>query len=341
MGEEVFHEMLLPDSLYDPSVYCLSMRLLVWNESIALFGLQNAASQSTESFGIWVIDEFDDTKDTRGRIFSYNLGTKKLMYLPIQCVQDDSVAVVYDNYTIVSILGANRQDNNDDATNAGSSLLESSFPSSMVVNEWHSYSVWAIPPDDVSLRMKKVMEGLRSEFGGPEIEPHITIVGSVRMKNVDVLDKFRSLQSCVTSGYKAKVNQVENTSFYYQCVSLVIDSSFSSDDESYELCGTTRGCGMHFGFENSKFSSLGSRFRLKRSRKKGVSVSVRPHLSLLYGNLTGEERKKAQEKVTILDESITSMSFPITRLALYKTDYRDKRLKSWEKIAEYTLQYFN
>ncbi|KAL6207558.1 hypothetical protein ACLB2K_018515 [Fragaria x ananassa] len=265
MGEEVFHEMLLPNSLYDPSVYCLSMRLLVWNESIALFGLQNAASQSTESFGIWVIDEFDgpkspwtklisfeltekplaflnsdeilmaDTKDTRGRIFSYNRGTKKLMYLPIQCVQDDSAAVVYDNYSIVSILGANRQENNDDATNAGSSLLESSFPSSMVGNEWHSYSVWAIPPDDVSLRIKKVMEGLRSEFGGPEIEPHITIVGSVRMKNVDVLDKFRSLQSWVTSGYKAKVNQVVNTSFYYQCVSLVIDSSFSSDDESYEV----------------------------------------------------------------------------------------------------------
>ncbi|KAL6215766.1 hypothetical protein ACLB2K_015194 [Fragaria x ananassa] len=85
---------------------------------------------------------------------------------------------------------------------------------------------------------------------------------------------------------------------------------------------------------------IGESFPFEEEQKEG-GLCVRPHLSLLYGNLTGEERRKAQEKVTILDESITSMSFPITRLALYKTDYRDKRLKSWEKIAEYTLQYFN
>ncbi|XP_068342859.1 uncharacterized protein [Pyrus communis] len=29
----------------------------------------------------------------------------------------------------------------------------------------YSYSVWAIPPADVSHRIKKVMEGLRAEFG--------------------------------------------------------------------------------------------------------------------------------------------------------------------------------
>ncbi|KAM5560999.1 hypothetical protein ABKV19_021889 [Rosa sericea] len=283
--------MLLPDSLYDQSVFCLSTRLLVWNESIALFGLQNATSQNGASFGIWVMDEFDgpkspwtrhisfeltekplaflksdeilmaDTRDTSGRIFLYNLSTKKLKYLPIQSVQNDSAAVVYDNYSIVSILGGNKLENKDNATNAGSSLLEySSFPSSMVGNEWHSYSVWAIPPDDVSLRIKKVMEGLRSEFGGPEIEPHITVVESVRMTHVDVLNKFRSLQSRVTSGYKAKVNQVVIRSFYYQCVSLVIDSSL---DESIELWRATRACGTCFGFQNS----------------------VRPHLSLLYGGI--------------------------------------------------------
>lgn len=105
----------------------------------------------------------------------------------------------------------------------------------MVDNEWHSYSVWAIPPDDVSLKIKKVMESLRSEFGGPEIEPHIPVVGSLRMTHEEVLNKFRSLQSSVTSGYKAKVNQVVVRSFYYQYVSLVIDSSFSHSDESFEV----------------------------------------------------------------------------------------------------------
>ncbi|KAK9919993.1 hypothetical protein M0R45_028562 [Rubus argutus] len=259
-----------------------------------------------------------DTKDTNGRIFSYNLSTKKLEYHPIQSVQIDSEAVVYGNYSIVSLLVGNKLENTD---NAGFSLFDySSFPSShsMVDNEWHSYSVWAMPPDDVSLRIKKVMESLRLEFGGPEIEPHIPVVGSLRMTHEEVLNKFRSLQSCVTSGYKAKVNQVVIRSFYYQCVSLLIDSSFDHSDESFELWRATRACGKCFGF----------------------CIGARPHLSLLYGNLTEEEKKKAQEKVSILDESITSMSFPITRLALYKIDYKDKSLKSWDKIAEHTLQYF-
>lgn len=66
-------------------------------------------------------------------------------------------------------------------------------------------------------------------------------------------------------------------------------------------------------------------------------AGVRPLLSLHYGYLTEEEQKTAEEKIKILDESITSMSVPITRLALYKIDYKDTTLKSWEKIAEYPL----
>jgi len=62
-----------------------------------------------------------------------------------------------------------------------------------------------------------------------------------------------------------------------------------------------------------------------------------PHMSILYADLTDEEKKKAQEKAYILDESIGNLSFQISRLALYKTDTEDKSLKSWEKIEEYNL----
>ncbi|GKC75327.1 S-adenosyl-L-methionine-dependent methyltransferases superfamily protein [Tanacetum coccineum] len=53
-----------------------------------------------------------------------------------------------------------------------------------------------------------------------------------------------------------------------------------------------------------------------------------PHLSILYGDLTEEEKKRAQEKANALNESIQILNFPITRLALYKTDPEDKTLKS-------------
>lgn len=63
-----------------------------------------------------------------------------------------------------------------------------------------------------------------------------------------------------------------------------------------------------------------------------------PHLSLLYQELSEDEKKKAEQKANSLDEAIAGLSFPITRLALYKTDTEDKTLESWEKIDEYTLE---
>lgn len=63
-----------------------------------------------------------------------------------------------------------------------------------------------------------------------------------------------------------------------------------------------------------------------------------PHLSILYADLTDEEKKKAQERAVALDESLSGLSFQISRLALYKTDTEDKTLKSWEKMAECNLE---
>ena len=101
----------------------------------------------------------------------------------------------------------------------------SPFSYSIADKDWHSYSVWAIPPDDASLRIKKIMEGLRADFAGPEIDPHIPVVGSIRMTHDEVLNQFRSLRFRVTYSYKAKVNEVVTRKFYYQCVSLIIDQS--------------------------------------------------------------------------------------------------------------------
>lgn len=175
-----------------------------------------------------------------------------------------------------------------------------------------SYSVWAIPPDDVSNRIKKVMLGLRDEFGGgPEIEPHIPMVGSIRMTREEALNKFKTisqLQPGLISAFVARVDDVVTRASYYQCVCLRIHNS-------QQLYDVSRGCCAHYGFCHPVF----------------------PYVSLLYANLTDEERKKAQEKVSVLDETIASLSFPITRLALYKINYKDKTLKSWEKIAEYPL----
>ncbi|PRQ48521.1 putative F-box domain, RNA ligase/cyclic nucleotide phosphodiesterase [Rosa chinensis] len=352
---EVFHDIMLPECLYHPWVFTDGMELRVWNESPALFvlvvGLQGYKPEDEYSFVIWVLDELGGPKgawtkhltldptekplaflnsneifinDFMKLVLSYDLGSESLKDFLIQntpystrqiCDEsDDIVAVVYVK-SIVSVLGAHKLESRNNSSAVNFSPL-THFPSgpSIVDRELHSYSIWAIPPNDVSFRIKKLMEGLRAEFGGPEIKPHITVVGSIRMTYEDVLNKFRSLPSKYFRAYQAKVNLVVTSNFYHQCVSLLIDSS---TEVSHQLDCTTRICTAHWGFHSGG----------------------RPYLSLLYGNLTEEERKIALEKVSSLDKNISSLSFTISQLAVYKIDYRDITLKSWEKIAEYALPF--
>ncbi|KAG6642307.1 cyclic phosphodiesterase-like [Carya illinoinensis] len=182
-------------------------------------------------------------------------------------------------------------------------------PQTHQVEEKHVYSVWAVPPDDVAARLKKLMEDLRSEFGGPQFEPHITVVGAISLTPDDALSKFRTACDGLKA-YTATVDRVATGTFFYQCVYVLIHPTT-------QVVETSAHCSGHFGYKSS--------------------TPYMPHLSLLYGDLTDDEKSRAQEKASILDESISSLSFPVSRLALYKTDTEDKTLKSWEKIAENSL----
>ncbi|MFS7931451.1 putative cyclic phosphodiesterase, 2',3'-cyclic-nucleotide 3'-phosphodiesterase [Helianthus anomalus] len=173
------------------------------------------------------------------------------------------------------------------------------------------YSVWALPPEHVSERVKKLMVALRSEFGGPEFEPHVTVVGAIRLTEDDARDKLNKASEGLKA-YNATVEKVATGTFFYQCVFLLLHPT-------PQVMETGAHCWAHFGYKSP--------------------TPYMPHLSILYADLTEEEKKRAQEKANALDESIESLSFPITRLALYKTDTEDKTLKSWEKVAEVTLQH--
>lgn len=86
------------------------------------------------------------------------------------------------------------------------------------------YSVWALAPEEqgVSSRLKDLMSSLRSEFDGPEFEPHITVVGAFRQTPTEALRRFRA--SCLgLKPYTAAVTGVNRGTFFYQCVFLLVD----------------------------------------------------------------------------------------------------------------------
>ncbi|OAY78029.1 Cyclic phosphodiesterase [Ananas comosus] len=166
------------------------------------------------------------------------------------------------------------------------------------------YSVWALPPEDVRGRLKRLMATLRSEFGGPAFDPHITVVGATRLHPAAAVEMLRSAAAAL-SPYPARVASVASGGFFYQCVYLLIDPSPEVVEASAHCC-------RHFGYQSS--------------------TPYMPHLSLLYGDLTDEEKERARRRVEELDKEIRGLSFQISELALYKTDTEDKSLESWEKV---------
>ncbi|KAF9666175.1 hypothetical protein SADUNF_Sadunf16G0202200 [Salix dunnii] len=180
-----------------------------------------------------------------------------------------------------------------------------------VLAQKNDYSVWAIPPEDVTERLRKLMGGLRSEFGGPEIiQPHITVVGAMSLTEQDALEKFRSACEGLKA-YHVKTDSIVTGAFPSQCLYLLFQSTPEAMDASANCC-------RHFGYKRSN--------------------QYMPHLSLLYGTLTKEEKKKAKEKTYVLDESINDLNFQISRLALWITDRKDNgTLETWKLISECSL----
>ncbi|XP_034212505.1 cyclic phosphodiesterase-like isoform X2 [Prunus dulcis] len=116
-------------------------------------------------------------------------------------------------------------------------------PKSTAPAENNVYSVWALPQDDVAPRLKKLMQGLRDEFSGPEFEPHITVVGAISLTPEDALNKFKSASRGLKA-YDAKVDRVATGTFFYQCVFLLINPT-------PQVVETSAHCCAHFGFNSA------------------------------------------------------------------------------------------
>ncbi|KAG6475395.1 hypothetical protein ZIOFF_064614 [Zingiber officinale] len=190
------------------------------------------------------------------------------------------------------------------------------------------YSVWALPPDDVRDRIKRIMAALRSEFGGPAFEPHITVVGAISLAPDDALCRFRSACAAL-SRYPARVSAAARGTFFYQCVFLLVDPT--PEARPY--------------YPNPSFSPLQippQNLNWISSFIVGLLIALRiaaymPHLSLLYADLPDEVKEKARLRVEELDKEITGINFEVAALALYRTDTEDKSLESWEPVEVYQL----
>ncbi|GAB4831485.1 hypothetical protein Ancab_005503 [Ancistrocladus abbreviatus] len=189
--------------------------------------------------------------------------------------------------------------------------------------EKQEYSIWALPPEDVLDRVKKLMTSLQAEFGGPEFEPHVTFIGAIWLTEEEVHKKFKAACEGVKPINVTSEALIYGPSFW---TTLYLKLHFAP-----ELRETVEHFWKHFEWKPS--------FVCGMFQKNFMCLAAyNPHLSFLYHEtLPEEDRKKAQHKALELDESIANLSFPITRVVLYKTDATDLTTKSWQRLVEVDL----
>ncbi|XP_020267497.1 cyclic phosphodiesterase-like [Asparagus officinalis] len=93
------------------------------------------------------------------------------------------------------------------------------------------YSVWALPPPEARNRIKDLMRVLRSEFGGPEFDPHISLTRESASRHLKSASE-------TLSPFTARVSAVSGRHLIFESTPQVMEVS-------------ARCCG-YFGFKYSR-----------------------------------------------------------------------------------------
>eukprot|EP00250_Pteridium_aquilinum_P014949 c22299_g1_i1 orf=476-1099(-) len=181
------------------------------------------------------------------------------------------------------------------------------------------YSVWAQPSSaDEPRGLRPAMVHLRTLFQGPPFEPHVTVLG-VGTHKLSLRHATLSLQKACRDlpPFTCRLTRPACGNTFYQCVYMLVDGS----PEVVEANKLVEGI-----FETSHTTNM-------------EKPCYMPHLSLLYGDRTDEEKEKAK---LLVEENygpdLCDTEFRVSSLCLYSTDINDKLLTSWKKVAEYPLE---
>lgn len=184
--------------------------------------------------------------------------------------------------------------------------------------EW--FSVWAQPssPQDCPA-LEPAMLQLRNTYHGPPFQPHVTVLG-VQCLPLQLASSYLQAACRSLRPFTCKLTHVDCGASFYQCVYLLVEPS-------EEIIQANQHVQSSFGISESMESG---------SVKKNDYM---PHLSLLYGDITDEDKQEAKKMVEEeFGPLLCNTQFQVNSLCLYSTDVNDKLLNSWRKVAEYALE---
>lgn len=163
------------------------------------------------------------------------------------------------------------------------------------------YSLWLTPEGEVYFKLKKLIDKLANQYGGPKFEPHVTLLGDLNLSQEEALSKAFQL-SIQLQPYTIGLGALDYTESYFRCV-------FIKAKKTKQV--------MRANLEARKIFNI-------RSNEKYM-----PHLSLLYGNFDENLKKK-------IIKELGALNFKLKVKRIYLTNSsRFTEPKEWQAVAEF------
>lgn len=170
------------------------------------------------------------------------------------------------------------------------------------------YSLWVCPPkdSDLYLKLKKLVEKLAKRFSSPIFEPHVTLLGDLKISSENVISKTEELAKIIKP-YKITLDFIDYTDNLYQ--SLVI-----------RVLAT------------KEVVDANKKTRDMYNNHSGILYV--PHISIIYK--TGMDNETKKELISQLEDQFKGVEFMVDRIVISKQIARG-RIEDWEIVKEISL----
>ena len=180
--------------------------------------------------------------------------------------------------------------------------------------EW--WSLWFEPPKAFAARCQEAIDAEAEKRGTPAFVPHVTLVGgfrgtedAARKSSATLAEALAAPEGPLFWGAECAVRGAESATTFFQCVYLAVVPSAP-------LTKAAEIARQHVGLEPAPYV---------------------PHLSLVYGDLSTEDRDQLVASHAPLAAELAE-GFVASAVSLWRTDVNDRTCQKWERVATFKLQ---
>jgi hypothetical protein len=165
-------------------------------------------------------------------------------------------------------------------------------------------SVWIRPAGEALDRIREVTRCLSVRGGGPEVEPHLTLLSGIETTRVDAGLKLKRLASRL-SPFTVRLGKIDWRADYFRCLYVTVD-------RTQDLVAAQRAA--HAAFEMNP------------------PAPFKPRVSLFYGTLDDEtERELAEATGGLLEVSFKATAVQLVNAA------PGVPVAEWRTLSEWKL----